>query len=985
MKKTLRRVATLLLLACGSQAAAGELPMGRYVITAAHSGKCVDVAGSSVSDGANIQQYACNNAPAQDFDLAETAPGEYRLTAVVSGKTVAVAGASLADKGNIEQQTETGAAAQRFLIRRAAGSTTDFHVINKNSAKCMDVYAGSLADRANVQQFGCNGNPQQRFRFQAKSIVPVLRLPVEVLGDGSPASPVVAQVSLNVHASQLAAVSQLTFLCHRCGFFGAPEFEATRLAPASVKASVRVLGGVPPAQYAGVPWTPINNATVQPAAPERIQGGLVHGGMFSTRISLKFDAATLARLVASPGSNVVQFRFNGTEGETNGFRILNVQLQNQSGASLTINPVLQADIGLEKSAGKAFTADAQTGEALWHAQGRLLKSSIVPRRIQAACASCHATGGRDLQYFNYSNNAIVQRSRFHGLSEREGQQIAAYLRYGQRTVPHVPQAAPWNPPYQPGPGMDRRPVAEWAAGAGLAAVLDTPLQAIKALFGKPIDSQPITLSQQEVDRVMDTNATLNTRETAIALQLPDWNAWLPSIHPIDIWPAGSRGAFEQGANFTAGGPAHPHALAARIDAWLAANRNPNGFYGDWTHLTPGQRQTAQGYFRNIGWEAYRFLGGGRGDHVAPSGEYGAQVGAARLAALVSPAAAGRDPISVSRNALIERAVASVLQWNAVRQWSWAHEYGLEGDQRQFLGTYDSAAGAWKGRGEVRGWPFNTVSLFFLAPHMLYQQDRDAGNAVTREWVFAWERDNKVGSYYRSNAWYQLQMVVNPGAQDIFSNYPMDWNYQVNFNHVLAKAIGGATPQAAQLRLAHHVRNIESHVKLAQYVNNAFPLNVPDPAAPNDIWRNKGMLSRATALKYVAPSHDYLLDFGQNPADRSSYRDLDTLGAGLYLKVVNGALAQFNTLYGGINASAWRRCDPSLVSFGIRESYAPFRFCLDPVRSAVPRDAAGVRMNGGGANTTDQMMQYSVLQATQLQAEPIRLQRYADWVDWMWPR
>jgi hypothetical protein len=269
--------------------------------------------------------------------------------------------------------------------------------------------------------------------------------------------------------------------------------------------------------------------------------------------------------------------------------------------------------------------------------------------------------------------------------------------------------------------------------------------------------------------------------------------------------------------------------------------------------------------------------------------------------------------------------------------------------------------------------------------MLYQQDLTPGVGITRQWVMAWERDNKVGSYYRSNAWYQLQMVVNPGAHDIFSNYPMDWNYQVTFNHVLAKAIGDATPQAAQLKLAHQVRNIESHVKLAQYVNNDFALNAPDPAAPRDIWKNRGMLSRATALKYVAPSHDYLLDFGLNPADRSAYRDLDVLMPGLYMQVVNGALLQFNSLYGATAPASWRRCDPANVTYGVAESYASFRFCLDRSRSAIPRDSAGYRMNGGGLNTTDQMMQYSVWQAARMGAEPIRLKVYSDWVDRMWPR
>ena len=65
----------------------------------------------------------------------------------------------------------------------------------------------------------------------------------------------------------------------------------------------------------------------------------------------------------------------------------------------------------------------------------------------------------------------------------------------------------------------------WASrGAGIGG--EAVLQAAKALFGKPLDNAPLRLGQADVDRIMDTNATLNTRETPIPLQLPDWNAWL---------------------------------------------------------------------------------------------------------------------------------------------------------------------------------------------------------------------------------------------------------------------------------------------------------------------------------------------------------------------------------------------------------------------------------------------------------------------------
>ena len=156
-------------LAAGT-AVAGDIASGRYAIVAAHSGKCVDVAAAGTSDGTNIEQLTCNNGKAQAFDLIETVNGEYKLIAVVSGKAVDVASASTADGANVQQWSDNGSAAQRFLIRRVAGSGTDFTLTNKGSGKCIDVVGGYTNDGANVQQYTCNGNAQQRFRFNVKAV-----------------------------------------------------------------------------------------------------------------------------------------------------------------------------------------------------------------------------------------------------------------------------------------------------------------------------------------------------------------------------------------------------------------------------------------------------------------------------------------------------------------------------------------------------------------------------------------------------------------------------------------------------------------------------------------------------------------------------------------------------------------------------------------------------------------------------------------------
>src|SRR5205807_7877060 len=110
----------------------------------------------------------------------------------------------------------------------------------------------------------------------------------------------------------------------------------------------------------------------------------------------------------------------------------------------------------------------------------LLKASSLPgaSALRARCSDCHAHDGRDLKYFGFSNASIVARSRFHGLSDLEGRQIASYI----RTLPVPSPGRPWNPPYQPGPGLDAQPAATWAAGAGLSWALESDTATLPYIF-----------------------------------------------------------------------------------------------------------------------------------------------------------------------------------------------------------------------------------------------------------------------------------------------------------------------------------------------------------------------------------------------------------------------------------------------------------------------------------------------------------------------
>jgi hypothetical protein len=263
-------------------------------------------------------------------------------------------------------------------------------------------------------------------------------------------------------------------------------------------------------QLNGGPWTPINSETVA------IQGlGAAFGGIGGGYSTLKMTMSPRLDAVRR-GVNTLTFRFNGTDGIRSGFRVLGFNVLGSKGERLIPPRSFAQDDPSKWQPPFTSSADIRAGKTLWNTAALVAPGLGA---LRAKCSSCHAQDGRDLKYFNYSNLSIRARSMFHGLTEQQGDQIASYIR--SLNVPNP--GRPWNPPYQPGPGLDSQPVANWAAGAGLDAVLDSDAAMLPYLAPGGSTAG------------WSANSYLNAREIPINMQLPDWNSWLPQIHPMDAF------------------------------------------------------------------------------------------------------------------------------------------------------------------------------------------------------------------------------------------------------------------------------------------------------------------------------------------------------------------------------------------------------------------------------------------------------------------
>ncbi len=473
------------------------------------------------------------------------------------------------------------------------------------------------------------------------------------------------------------------------------------------KASVQVNRG---------PWVSLSNSTVQVAEPGKSYGGI--GGSFAT---VKITIPLLPGL-AHVGANVVSFRFNHTDNVSIGFRVLAFNFLTRQGQALLPASTFQQDNPNAWTAPRPDPISIAAGKFLWHS-APLVKSSTDHSVMRATCADCHSEDGRDLKYYSYSNYSIIQRARFHGLTPVQAAQIASYI----RTLPVVSYGRPWNPPYQPGPGTDSRPPAAWAAGAGVDAVLSKDEDMLPFLFPDGITKDGIGAQD-----------TLNMRELPVAIQLPDWNHWLPRIHPKDAF----------GDDFANSGFAFAYdgsgAGATQFGNLRAVLANPDKQYHQWLtntqdaflyHIFGTWSEQYQGYYMDQ-----------RRQNATWTAEY-------------------MDKME------------SVALWRLVKDWELMQEYTLEGNAPQIFPTPAGAPVA----GESRSWL--SESAFLASPAFVGVPENGVGHS-------------RLEYEYRTNAWYYTQVVLNSGNRHRQGWHPVDWGYAVGRTGDLAVASG----QAATLRM-----------------------------------------------------------------------------------------------------------------------------------------------------------------------------------------
>jgi hypothetical protein len=583
-----------------------------------------------------------------------------------------------------------------------------------------------------------------------------IELPIEVLGDEG----LTMSSSFTIDQEQLNKISSTDNLYLRANNLG---YEG--------KASVQVNGGS---------WISLIHSTVKIYSPEKERGGMTNGGYNTIRFTVTISSFQV-------GVNTITFRFDKSDGISNGYRVIDLDVLNDASERILKNSSYYVLPGTTTRDYETsyFIMDAPEdwkspyytetdgepddlsekelqGKNLWYygsngtpdIEGDPLLNNYLPitekgfwygytnlssgKEIKAKCTSCHLQDGRDLEIFSYSNKSIIERSKFHALTEEEGKLIATYIRSLSEETPTSGSIGrygrPWNPPYQPGPQLEGKPIEQWAAGAGLDAVLEEDADMFQYLF-------PDGVTQEELYKVFDSDATSDRTEIPVAIQFPDWKHWLPIVHPMDAY--------------------------TKDDYWNDTSKqyDPKEGYKEFRqhildNLSTYQQQNiteqeasdlmkANSAFHS---EYRRFLENGSSNIKQWRTEDGT--------------ATSKIADDIPR----ELAAASLARLMAVQYFEVMNEFNFQ-DKAHWFTQYDEVD-----HPKARQWFGDSYQVFEVPPHFQACVETEDANGK----CLSFKGQEDATGKYNSTNWYQLQSIVNGGEGMMTKQSPVDYNYQNMF-------------------------------------------------------------------------------------------------------------------------------------------------------------------------------------------------------------
>jgi Ricin-type beta-trefoil lectin domain-like/Glycosyl hydrolase family 12 len=154
--------ATFVVAAPGTASAAVQTGVF-YQLVSVHSGKAVEIEGSSTGTGARVVQWDRGTGQHQQFQFVAAGGGYYRIVARHSNMALDVFDWNPNNGAEIRQWTDVGGTNQQWSVIERGGDVVS--LVNRFSGKALDLWQWSTANGARISQFDSTGGNNQRWQL----------------------------------------------------------------------------------------------------------------------------------------------------------------------------------------------------------------------------------------------------------------------------------------------------------------------------------------------------------------------------------------------------------------------------------------------------------------------------------------------------------------------------------------------------------------------------------------------------------------------------------------------------------------------------------------------------------------------------------------------------------------------------------------------------------------------------------------------------
>jgi hypothetical protein len=253
----------------------------------------------------------------------------------------------------------------------------------------------------------------------------------------------------------------------------------------------------------------------------------------------------------------------------------------------------------------------------------------------------------------------------------------------------------------------------------------------------------------------------DTHDVPIAIQLPDWNHWLPEVHPYDAFGKAAFDGYRQNRLYEYTRAQLLSKTQQQITQWYQESIN-----SETGKINP------KGYFAFREWYATDNMPAGFGDLI-------------RLYPPINRVEGGNanDRSKDTPNLENSKKIYSLALWRMVKNFELQEEFNLTAMGAE-VGSIPKQYGFDAKYAQPRAWVGAERTVFDSSPFLLnlHEKSGTTGSA---------SGNNPFNFFYLSNSWYQLQMILNPGHREGWGHRVIDWGYAYNFLREFDRSTGYA--------------------------------------------------------------------------------------------------------------------------------------------------------------------------------------------------